>query len=200
MGIMVPTVIEVTNRGERAYDIYSRLLKERIIMLGTPIDDTIANLVIAQLLHLESENPDQDIHLYINSPGGSTSAGLAIYDTMQYIKPNVATLCIGMAASMGAVLLAGGAAGKRRALPHAEIMIHEPSVQNLGGRVTDVDISMRELQKTRETLASILAKHSGQSLDKVLKESERDYWMTTEEAKNYGLIDDITVKRSKEEK
>lgn len=171
------------------------MLKERIIFLTNAIDDDVANLVVAQLLFLESDDPEKDIFLYINSPGGSTTAGMGVYDTMQYIKPDVATLVMGMAASMAAVLLAGGARGKRFALPHAEIMIHEPSVERLGGKVTDVAISMQELLKTRQDLASVLAKHTGQATEKILKEFERDYWMSSEEAKNYGIIDDITVPR-----
>ena len=190
-------VVEQTNRGERSYDIYSRLLKERIIFLAGVVDDDMANLVVAQLLFLESDDPDKDIHLYINSPGGSTTAGMGIYDTMQYIKPDVSTLCVGMAASMAAVLLAGGTAGKRYALPHAEIMVHEPSVQRMGGKVTDVEISMRELIKTREQLSGVLAKHTGQPLEKIMRELERDYWMSADEAKAYGIIDDVTVPRTK---
>lgn len=194
---LIPMVVEQTNRGERSYDIYSRLLKERIIFLAGVVDDDMANLVVAQLLFLESDDPDKDIHLYINSPGGSTTAGMGIYDTMQYIKPDVSTLCVGMAASMAAVLLAGGTAGKRYALPHAEIMVHEPSVQRMGGKVTDVEISMRELIKTREQLSGVLAKHTGQPLEKIMRELERDYWMSADEAKAYGIIDDVTVPRTK---
>ncbi len=197
MGSLIPMVVEQTNRGERSYDIYSRLLKERIIFLSNPIDDEVANLIVAQLLFLESDDPEKDISLYINSPGGSTTAGMGIYDTMQYIKPDVTTLCVGMAASMGAVLLAGGAAKKRFALPHAEIMIHEPSVQQLGGKVTDVEISMKELLKTRQEISQVLAKHTGQPRHKILKEFERDYWMSALEAQSYGLIDEITVPRTK---
>lgn len=194
---LIPMVVEQTNRGERSYDIYSRLLKERIIFLAGVVDDDMANLVVAQLLFLESDDPDKDINLYINSPGGSTTAGMGIYDTMQYIKPDVSTLCVGMAASMAAVLLAGGTAGKRYALPHAEIMVHEPSVQRMGGKVTDVEISMRELIKTREQLSGVLAKHTGQPLEKIMRELERDYWMSADEAKAYGIIDDVTVPRTK---
>ncbi len=197
MSTLIPMVVEQTNRGERSYDIYSRLLKERIIFLTNGIDDDVANLVIAQLLFLESDDPDKDIHLYINSPGGSTSAGLGIYDTMQYIRPDVSTLCMGMAASMAAVLLAGGTAGKRFALPHANIMIHEPAVQRMEGKVTDVEISMQELIKTRQEIAGVLSKHIGQSMDKILRDFERDYWMSVDEAKNYGLIDNVTVPRLK---
>ncbi len=194
---LVPMVLEQTHRGERSYDIYSRLLKERIVFLSSPIDDDVANLIVAQLLFLESDDPDKDIYLYINSPGGSTSAGLGIYDTMQYIRPDVATLCMGMAASMAAVLLAGGAPQKRFALPHAEIMIHEPSVQSLGGKVTDIEISMQELLKTRQTLASVLSQHTGHAMDDILHQFQRDYWMTVDEAKSYGLIDQVTVPRLK---
>lgn len=197
MPTLVPMVLEQTHRGERSYDIYSRLLKERIVFLSSPIDDDAANLIVAQLLFLESDDPDRDIYLYINSPGGSTSAGLGIYDTMQYIRPDVATLCMGMAASMAAVLLAGGAPQKRFALPHAEIMIHEPSVQSLGGKVTDIEISMQELLKTRQTLASVLSQHTGHAMDDILHQFQRDYWMTVDEAKSYGLIDQVTVPRLK---
>lgn len=197
MSYLVPMVVEQTNRGERSYDIYSRLLKDRIVMLGSAIDDEVANLIVAQLLFLESEDPEKDIQIYINSPGGSTSAGLAIYDTMQYIKPEVSTVCIGGAASMGAVLLAGGAPGKRFALPSARIMIHEPWVQNLGGKVTDLDIYLKELLKTRETLVNVLAHHTGRPADKILKDTERDYWMDPVEAKAYGLIDEVTLPRGK---
>ncbi|MCL6563418.1 MAG: ATP-dependent Clp protease proteolytic subunit [Firmicutes bacterium] len=194
---MIPMVIEQTNRGERSYDIYSRLLKERIIFLGNAIDDDVANLVVAQLLFLESDDPERDIHLYINSPGGSVSAGLGIYDTMQYIKPDVSTICVGMAASMGALLLAGGAPGKRYALPNARVMIHEPWINNLGGRTTDVEIQMRELLRSRETLAKILAHHTNHSVEQVLEETQRDYWMTAEEAKAYHLIDEVVMPRGK---
>jgi ATP-dependent Clp protease protease subunit len=196
MSYLVPVVVEQTNRGERSYDIYSRLLKERIIFLGSAIDDDVANLVVAQLLFLESEDPDKDIQLYINSPGGSVTAGLGIYDTMQYIKPDVSTLCVGSAASMGAILLAGGAAGKRFALPHSRVMIHEPWVQNLGGKVTDLDLYTKEMLRTRETLVDILAQHTHQAADKILKDTERDYWMNASEAKDYGLIDHLTAPRS----
>lgn len=197
MSYLIPMVIEQTNRGERSYDIYSRLLKERIIFLGNAIDDDVANLVVAQLLFLESDDPERDIHLYINSPGGSVSAGLGIYDTMQYIKPDVSTICVGMAASMGALLLAGGAPGKRYALPNARVMIHEPWINNLGGRTTDVEIQMRELLRSRETLAKILAHHTNHSVEQVLEETQRDYWMTAEEAKAYHLIDEVVMPRGK---
>jgi ATP-dependent Clp protease protease subunit len=187
---LVPMVVETTNRGERAFDIYSRLLKDRIVFIGTPIDDGIANLVIAQLLYLQSEDPEKDISLYINSPGGVVSAGLAIYDTMQYIRPKVSTLCIGMAYSMGAVLLAGGAPGSRFALPHANILIHQP-LGGAQGQASDIQIHAREILRTRELLNEILAKHTGQDLQKVQQDTERDFFMTPEQAKAYGIIDDI---------
>jgi ATP-dependent Clp protease protease subunit len=187
---LVPMVVETTNRGERAFDIYSRLLKDRIVFIGTPIDDGIANLVIAQLLYLQSEDPEKDISLYINSPGGVVSAGLAIYDTMQYIRPKVSTLCIGMAYSMGAVLLAGGSPGMRFALPHANILIHQP-LGGAQGQASDIQIHAREILRTRELLNEILAKHSGQDLQKVQQDTERDFFMTPEQAKAYGIIDDI---------
>ncbi len=190
MSYLVPMVIEQTNRGERAYDIYSRLLKDRIIFLGTPIDDQVANVIIAQLLFLESEDPDRDIYLYINSPGGSVDAGLGIYDTMQYIKAPVSTICVGMAASMAALLLAGGAKGKRHALPNSRIMIHQASGQ-AGGKATDVEIYAKELLKAWETYNKILAKHTGQSLDKIKKDTLADYFMSAEEAKAYGLVDSV---------
>ncbi|KXG78032.1 ATP-dependent Clp protease proteolytic subunit [Fervidicola ferrireducens] len=195
---LVPIVIEQTNRGERAYDIYSRLLKDRIVFIGTPIDDTVASLVIAQLLFLESEDPDKDIYLYINSPGGSVTAGLAIYDTMQYIKPDVATICIGMAASMGAVLLAGGAEGKRYALPNSRIMIHQPwgGVQ---GKALDIETQAKEILRLREVLNDILVKHTKQPLDKIERDTERDFFMSALEAKEYGLIDEVIYKRVKAE-
>ncbi|CAB1129697.1 ATP-dependent Clp protease proteolytic subunit; Maxwell's demon [Candidatus Hydrogenisulfobacillus filiaventi] len=197
MSYLVPIVVEQTNRGERSYDIYSRLLRERIIFIGSPIDDDVANLVVAQLLFLESDDPERDIHVYINSPGGSVSAGLGIYDTMQYIKPDVSTICVGMAASMGALLLAGGATGKRFALPNARIMIHEPWINNLGGKTTDVEIQMRELLRSREALARILAHHTDHSVEQILEETQRDYWMTAEEAKAYHLIDEVVTPRGK---
>ncbi|MHB1610379.1 MAG: ATP-dependent Clp protease proteolytic subunit [Sulfobacillus sp.] len=198
MSYLVPMVIEQTNRGERSYDIYSRLLKERIIFLGSAIDDDVANLVIAQLLFLESDDPERDIHIYINSPGGSVSAGLGIYDTMQYIKPAVSTICVGMAASMGALLLAGGAAGKRFALPNSRIMIHEPWINNLGGKTTDVEIQMKELLRSREALARILANHTTHSVEQILEETQRDYWMTADEARAYHLIDEVVAPRANE--
>jgi ATP-dependent Clp protease, protease subunit len=188
-------VVEQTNRGERAYDIYSRLLKDNIIFLGTPIDDNVANVVTAQLLFLEAENPEKDIHLYINSPGGSISAGMAIYDTMQYIRPNVSTICIGQAASMGALLLAAGTPGKRFALPNARILIHQPSMSGLTGQATDIDIHAKEILRLRESLNIILAKHTGQNLDKIEKDVERDYIMTAEQSKGYGIVDQVMSKR-----
>ena len=187
---LVPMVVETTNRGERAFDIYSRLLKDRIVFIGTPIDDGIANLVIAQLLYLQSEDPEKDISVYINSPGGVVSAGLAIYDTMQYIRPKVSTLCIGMAYSMGAVLLCGGAPGMRFALPHANILIHQPW-GGMQGQATDIQIHAKEILRTREQLNQILARHTGQKIEKVTLDTERDYFLTSEAAKEYGLIDDI---------
>ena len=190
----VPIVIEQTGRGERAYDIYSRLLKDRIIMLGTPIDDHVANLIVAQLLFLEAEDPEKDIYLYINSPGGVVTAGLAIYDTMQYIKPDVVTICMGQAASMGAVLLAAGAKGKRFALPHSRIMIHQP-LGGFQGQATDIEIHAKEILRLKKTLNEILSKHTGQSLRKIEKDTERDYFMSAEEAMKYGLIDKVLTKR-----
>lgn len=191
---MVPMVIETTGRGERAYDIYSRLLKERIIFLVGPVEDYMANLVVAQLLFLESENPEKDIFLYINSPGGSVSAGLAIFDTMNFIKPDVSTLCIGMAASMGAFLLAAGTKGKRIALPNASVMIHQPS-GGARGTAADIAISAREILKTREQLNKILAERTGQPLEKIAKDMERDYWMSAEETMAYGLVDQVIAQR-----
>ncbi len=190
----VPIVIEQTARGERAYDIYSRLLRERIIFVGMPVDDHVANLVIAQLLFLEAEDPDRDITLYINSPGGIVTAGLAIYDTMQYIKPDVCTLCLGQAASMAAVLLAGGAKGKRFALPHSRIMLHQP-MGSFQGQATDVDIQAREILRLRDLINKILVKHTGQPLERIQQDTERDFYMSSEEAKNYGIIDKILYER-----
>jgi ATP-dependent Clp protease protease subunit len=187
---LVPMVVESTNRGERAFDIYSRLLKDRIIFIGTPIDDQVANLVIAQLLFLQSEDPEREISVYINSPGGQVTAGLAIYDTMQYIRPAVSTICIGMAYSMGAVLLAGGADGMRFALPHANILIHQPW-GGMQGQATDIQIHAKEILRTRELLNNILAKHTKQPIERVQQDTERDYFLTPEAAKSYGLIDDI---------
>jgi ATP-dependent Clp protease, protease subunit len=196
---LIPMVVEQTGRGERAYDIFSRLLKERIIFIGTPIDDGIASLVIAQLLFLESEDPDKDITLYINSPGGSVSAGLAIYDTMQYIRPDVSTVCIGMAASMGAVLLAGGANGKRSALPNSRIMIHQPwgGVQ---GTASDISIQAEEILKTKKRLNQILSHHTNQPLESIERDTDRDRYLSSEEAKTYGLIDIVYFKKEKEKK
>jgi ATP-dependent Clp protease protease subunit len=191
---MVPIVIEQSGRGERAYDIYSRLLRERVIFLVGPVNDQTANLVVAQLLFLESENPDKDISLYINSPGGSVSAGLSIFDTMQFIKPDVSTLCMGMAASMGAFLLAAGAKGKRNALPNSRIMIHQPS-GGAQGQATDIEIQAREILKLRESLNAILAERTGQSLDKIKNDSERDYFMSAAEAQAYGLVDKVIDRR-----
>jgi ATP-dependent Clp protease protease subunit len=191
---LVPMVIETSGRGERAYDIYSRLLRERIVFLVGPVHDQSANLVIAQMLFLESENPDKDIFFYINSPGGSVSAGLSIYDTMQFIKPDVSTLCMGMAASMGAFLLAAGAKGKRIALPNSRIMIHQPS-GGAQGQATDIEIQAREILKLRETLNDILAERTGQTVDKIRADSERDYFMSAGEAKDYGLIDQVIAQR-----
>lgn len=195
---LIPFVIEQTSRGERSYDIYSRLLKDRIIILGQHIEDQLANLIIAQLLFLEAEDPNKDIHLYINSPGGVVSAGLAIYDTMQYIRPRVSTLCVGQASSMGAILLAAGAPGLRFALPHARVLIHQP-LGGFQGQATDIDIHAREILKLRETLNQILAKHSGQPLEKIAEDTERDYFMSAAEAKEYGLVDEVLTKRTVEE-
>lgn len=194
---LVPMVVEQTARGERAYDIYSRLLKNRIIFVGDPIEDSVANLVIAQLLYLEQEDPDKDIDLYINSPGGSVTAGLAMYDCMQLVKPDVSCICMGMAASAAAVLLAGGAAGKRYALPFSRIMIHQPWIGSIGGQATDIDIHARQILKTRETLNKILADHCGQDLSKVQADTERDYYMSAEEAKEYGIIDEVITSESR---
>ncbi len=191
---LVPMVVEQTARGERAYDIYSRLLKERVIFLVGPVEDHMANLVVAQLLFLESENPDKDISLYINSPGGSVSAGLSIYDTMQFIKPDVSTLCIGLAASMGALLLSGGAADKRYALPNSKIMIHQP-LGGFQGQASDIDIHAREILKTRERMNEILVKHTGQDIDKIRSDTERDHFMDSAEAQEYGLIDEVLTRR-----
>lgn len=191
---LVPVVIEQSARGERAYDIYSRLLKERVIFIVGPIEDHVANLVVAQLLFLESENPDKDIYLYINSPGGSVSSGLSIYDTMQFIKPDVSTMCIGQAASMGAVLLAAGAAGKRQSLPNSRIMIHQP-LGGFQGQAADIDIHAKEILRVRDKLNEILVKHTGKDLDKIRHDTDRDYFMTAEEARDYNLIDVMLEKR-----
>lgn len=192
--MLVPIVVEQTNRGERSYDIYSRLLKDRIVFLGTPVDDHVANLIIAQLLFLEADDPAHDIFLYINSPGGIITSGLAIYDTMQYIKPDIQTICIGQAASMGAVLLAAGTKGKRHALPNSRIMIHQPS-GGFQGQQTDIEIQSKEIRKLRDRLEEILAKHTGQSTEAVKRDSDRDYFMSSEEAKGYGLVDEVIVSR-----
>lgn len=192
---LVPYVIEQTGRGERGMDIFSRLLRERIIFLGTPIDDHIASLIIAQLIFLEAEDSEKDIHLYVNSPGGSVTSGLAIYDTMKYIKPDVSTICVGIAASMGAILLAAGTKGKRTVLPNAKIMIHQPWVGGLQGQTSDIEIHAREMLKTRDTLYKILADHTGKSIEQITKDCDRDYFMTAEEAKTYNLVDNIIEKR-----
>jgi len=189
---LIPMVIEQTGRGERAYDIYSRLLKDRIIFIGSGIDDMVANTVIAQLLFLQTENPEKDIHIYVNSPGGMVTSGLAIYDTMQYVKPDIATYCIGQAASMGALLLTAGAKGKRFALPHSRIMIHQP-MGGYQGQASDIEIHAREILKIRETLNGVLVEHTGQPLEKIQDDTERDYFMSGQEAKDYGLVDDVIV-------
>ena len=194
MGHLVPMVVEQSARGERAFDIYSRLLKERIIFVGGVVDDGLANLVIAQLLFLEREDPDKDIDMYINSPGGSVTAGLAIYDTMQLIRPDVASICAGMAASMGSILLTGGAQGKRYALPHSKILIHQPWVQQIGGQATDVEIAARDLNATRRMLAGIYEHTTKKPIEQILKDIDRDYYMTAEEAREYGLVDQIFSK------
>lgn len=194
--MLVPIVIETTNRGERAYDIYSRLLKDRIIFLGAPIDDVFANLIIAQLLFLEAEDPEKDINLYVNSPGGSVTAGLGIYDTMQYVKPPINTICLGQAASMGAFLLTAGTKGKRFALPNARVMIHQP-MGGFQGQATEIDIHAREILKIRERLNEIMAKHTGQPLEKIAQDTERDYFLSAEEAKQYGLIDEVITRPPK---
>lgn len=191
---LIPMVIEQSSRGERAYDIYSRLLKDRIIFLGTAINDEIANLLIAQLLFLESEDPDKDINFYINSPGGIVTAGLAVYDTMQYIKPDIATVCIGQAASMGALLLAAGAAGKRYSLPNSRILIHQP-MGGFQGQASDIEIQAQEILRLKGTLNQILSKHTGRDLDKIKTDTDRDYFMSGDEAKNYGLIDHVILNR-----
>ena len=192
--MLVPMVIESSSRGERAYDIYSRLLKERIIFLGDQIEDTLANLVIAQLLFLDSEDPEKDINLYINSPGGVVTAGLAIYDTMQYIRPDVSTFCVGQAASMGAVLLAAGAPGKRSALPNSRVMLHQPW-GGARGQAADIDIQAREILRMRETINGILVNHTGQSMETIRRDTDRDFFMSPEQARDYGLIDEVILKR-----
>ena len=191
---LVPMVVEQTSRGERAFDIYSRLLKERIVFLGTPVDDQVANLIVAQLLHLESEDPDKDINLYINSPGGMVYAGMAIYDTMQYIKPDVSTICVGMAMSMGAILLLGGANGKRYALPNSKIMIHQGSA-GFSGTPADIEIHAKEVLSLRQRMAEIIAEHTGQTYEQVEKDIDRDRFMTAEDAKTYGIVDDVISSR-----
>jgi len=192
---LVPMVIETTGRGERAYDIYSRMLKERVVFLVGPVEDHMANLVVAQLLFLESENPDKDIHLYINSPGGAVNAGLAIYDTMQFIKPDVSTVCIGQAASMGALILTGGAKGKRFALPHSRMMVHQP-MGGFQGQATDFDVHAREILRVRERLNQIMVNHTGRAMDQIKDDTDRDYFMDGEEAKAFGLIDAVIEKRA----
>ena len=187
---LIPYVIEQSSRGERSYDIFSRLLKERIIFLGSGIDDDVSSIVIAQLLFLQSEDPNKDIHLYINSPGGSVSAGMAIYDTMQYIKPDVSTICVGMAASMGQVLLTAGAKGKRYALPHSRVMMHQP-LGGTQGQASDIEIYTREMIKIRESLYSVISKHTGQTVEKIMKDADRDNWMSSQDALDYGIIDKI---------
>lgn len=194
---LVPMVVEKTERGERAFDIYSRLLKDRIIFLGTPVNDAVASSIVAQMLFLESEDPEKDINLYINSPGGVVSSGFAIYDTMQYVKCDVATTCVGMAASMGAVLLAGGAAGKRNLLPNSRVMIHQP-LGGVRGQASDIEIEAQEILRIKRLISEVLADHSGQTIDKVMEDTDRNKWMTAEEAKDYGLVDNI-MKRKKEE-
>jgi ATP-dependent Clp protease protease subunit len=195
MSILVPMVVEQTSRGERAYDIYSRLLKDRIVFLGSAIDDNVANLIVAQMLFLESEDPKKDINLYINSPGGSVYAGMAIYDTMRYVKPSISTICVGLAASFGAVLLTAGEKGKRFALPNSRIMLHQP-MGGAQGQAVDIEIHAREILKTRETLNQILADHTGQPVDTISRDTDRDFFMSAEDAQKYGLIDEILVQRS----
>ncbi len=194
LNAVIPMVVEQTSRGERAYDIYSRLLRDNIIFIGTPIDDNVANLVTAQLLFLEANDPERDISLYINSPGGSITAGMAIYDTMQFIRPDVSTICIGQAASMGALLLCAGTTGKRFALPNSRVLIHQPSMGGLSGQATDIDIQAREILRMREITNQLLARHTGQGLDKIERDVERDFIMTAPQAKEYGLIDEIIFK------
>ncbi len=196
MGTLVPMVVEQSSRGERAYDIFSRLLKERIIMLGTGINDAVANLMVAQLLYLTSEDPDRDINIYVNSPGGSIDSGLAIYDTMQYIKPHCSTICIGLAASMGSVLLAAGENGKRAALPNSRVMIHQPWMGGVQGQASDIEIHAREIVKMKQTLYQILADHSGQTKEQIEADGDRDHWLSAAEAKDYGLIDNVLTPAS----
>ena len=191
---LIPMVVEQTNRGERAYDIYSRLLRDNIIFIGTPIDDTVANVVTAQLLFLEAEDPGKDVYLYINSPGGSITAGMAIYDTIQFVRPGVSTICIGQAASMAALLLAAGTPGKRFTLPNTRVLIHQPSMGGLSGQATDIDIQAKEILRMREITNQLLAKHTGQPVDKIAKDVERDFIMNAEQAKEYGIVDEIIFK------
>ena len=193
--VLIPMVVEQTSRGERAYDIYSRLLKDNVIFLGQPIDDTVSNLIIAQLLFLEAENPEKDISVYINSPGGSITAGLAIYDTMQYVKPDIQTICLGQAASMAAVLLAAGKKNKRYALPNSRVLIHQPWLQGLGGQATDIDIHAKDILRQRQRLNEILANHTGQPIDKIMRDTDRDYILQANEAVDYGLVDQVIAKR-----
>lgn len=193
--VLIPMVVEQTSRGERAYDIYSRLLKDNVIFLGQPIDDTVSNLIIAQMLFLEAENPEKDIQLYVNSPGGSITSGLAIYDTMQYVKPDIATICIGQAASMAAVLLAAGKKGKRYALPNSRVLIHQPWLQGLGGQATDIDIHAKDILRQRLRLNEILSNHTGQPLEKIVRDTDRDYILQANESVEYGLVDQVIAKR-----
>ena len=193
--VLIPMVVEQTSRGERAYDIYSRLLKDNVIFLGQPIDDNVSNLIIAQMLFLEAENPEKDIFLYINSPGGSITAGLAIYDTMQYVKPNIATMCIGQAASMAAVLLAAGTKGKRYALPNSRVLIHQPWLQGLGGQASDIDIHAKDILRMRHRLNEILADHTGQPIERIERDTDRDYILDAKAAQEYGLVDQVISKR-----
>lgn len=192
---LIPMVVEQTNRGERAYDIYSRLLKDNIIFLGTPIDDNVANVVTAQLLFLEAEDPEKDISLYVNSPGGSISAGMAIYDTMQFVRPDVTTICVGQAASMAALLLAAGAPKKRFALPNSRVLIHQPTMSGLSGQATDIDIHAREILRLRESMNQILAKHTGQNVERIQADVERDFIMTAAQAREYGIVDQVIFKK-----
>ncbi|HYO75399.1 MAG TPA: ATP-dependent Clp endopeptidase proteolytic subunit ClpP [Thermoanaerobaculia bacterium] len=193
--VLIPMVVEQTSRGERAYDIYSRLLKDNVIFLGSPIDDNVSNLIIAQLLFLEAENPEKDISIYINSPGGSITSGLAIYDTMQYVKPDIATICIGQAASMAAVLLAAGAKGKRYCLPNSRVLIHQPLMHGLGGQASEIDIHARDIMQMKARLNSILANHTGQPIEKIDKDTDRDYILQAPQAPEYGLVDQVIAKR-----
>jgi ATP-dependent Clp protease, protease subunit len=193
--VLIPMVVEQTSRGERAYDIYSRLLKDNVVFLGQPIDDTVSNLIIAQMLFLEAENPEKDISIYINSPGGSITAGLAIYDTMQYVKPDIATICIGQAASMAAVLLAAGNKAKRYCLPNSRVLIHQPWMQGLGGQATDIDIHAKDIVRQRHRLNEILAHHTGQPVEKIARDTDRDYILQAVEAVDYGIVDQVIAKR-----